>query len=96
MSVKVTLNCQVRENQFGDLHTFLEDNLSNVRNFRGCHEVSVFFDHVNYELILDETWEDIQHHRDYILFITENNIMSQLVSFFKSPPTVKYFNLVNI
>jgi len=96
MSVKVTLNCLVKDHHFGDLQKFLEDNLANVRNFPGCQSVELYFDHANSELLIDEIWQDTSSHQSYISAITESGVFAEFGSFFKAPPAVKYFHRLDI
>ncbi|WP_100913710.1 putative quinol monooxygenase [Pseudoalteromonas spongiae] len=96
MSVKVTLNCQVKTEQFQALLPFLESNLPNVRGFKGNIHVSVLFDEENNEMLLDEEWLTIEDHREYLSFIHENGVLKELSSFLSEPPIIKYFNKVEI
>lgn len=96
MSVRVTLNCQVRPEQFEELTPFLEDNLPNVRGFQGNMQVSVLYDKENCEMLLDEEWLSIESHRAYLKFIDENGVLGQLSAFLKAPPQIKYFKKVEI
>ncbi|OUS03816.1 antibiotic biosynthesis monooxygenase [Gammaproteobacteria bacterium 42_54_T18] len=96
MSIKVTLNCKVQEDQFGTLLPFLNDNLARVRGFAGCRQVNVFFDREKDELLLDEMWVSAEHHQQYIEFISANGVMGGLASFLQGPPDIKYFDVVDV
>lgn len=96
MSVRVTLNCQVKTDQFETLFPFLEDNLPVVRGFKGCIQVRVFFDALSNEMLLEEEWLSQDHHQAYLRFIDANGVLAQLASFLEQPPTIKYFNHVEV
>ncbi|CZF78413.1 hypothetical protein GCE9029_00821 [Grimontia celer] len=96
MSVRVTLNCQVKPDQFQTLLPFLEDNLPNVRGFKGNMQVKVLFDEKNNEMFLDEEWLTLESHQAYLNFIEQNGILEELGSFLLAPPTIKYFDKVEI
>lgn len=96
MSVRVTLNCQVKSGQFESLFPFLEENLPNVRGFRGCMKVSVLYDDVNNEMLLDEEWLDVECHQQYLAFIQGNGVLAKLGAFLVSPPDIKYFGKMEV
>lgn len=96
MSVRVTLNCHVKPERFDQLTPFLEENLPNVRGFKGNLRVSVLYDKENGEMLLDEEWISEQHHQEYLRFIGENGVLDQLSHFLKTSPEIKYFAKVEI
>ncbi|MCG9680944.1 antibiotic biosynthesis monooxygenase [Vibrio sp. Isolate24] len=96
MSVKVTLNCQVKPERFQVLLPFLEDNLPNVRGFQGNMRVKVLFDQKNNEMLLDEEWLTIESHQEYLSFINDNGVLEELSSFLIAPPIIKYFDKIEI
>ncbi|USE69630.1 antibiotic biosynthesis monooxygenase [Pseudoalteromonas maricaloris] len=96
MSVRVTLNCQVKPEQFQALLPFLEHNLPNVRGFKGNLQVSVLYDEKNDEMLLDEEWLTIESHLAYLNFINNNGVLEKLSSFLSAPPNIKYFNKIEV
>jgi len=96
MSVRVTLNCPVKPGQFPAMLPFLEENLPNVRGFKGNLNVSVLFDNVANELLLDEEWLSVESHQAYLGFISSNGILEQLSHFLSEPPQIKYFTLIDV
>ncbi len=96
MSIRVTLNCQVKTGQFNTLLPFLEENLPNVRGFYGNTKVKVLFDETNSEMLLDEEWLSAERHQDYLKFISENGVLDALGEFLVRPPQIKYFKRVDI
>jgi quinol monooxygenase YgiN len=96
MSVRVTLSCQVKSDQFEVLLAFLEKNLPNVRGFNGCMSVTVYFDKESSEMLLEEEWLSIEHHQTYIKYIENNGILGKLAAFLASAPVIKYLQKADI
>ncbi len=96
MSVRVTLNCQVKPEQYDRLVPFLEDNLPRVRSFIGNIYVSVLYNRDNAEMLLDEEWQSVENHQAYLAFIGSNGVMDQLAAFLKAPPSIKYFQRLEV
>ncbi|MES0880508.1 putative quinol monooxygenase [Roseibium sp. SCP14] len=96
MSVWVTLEMTVREQQYAKLEPFLEEKLPAVRSYDGALSVSIFFDQTSNQLLILEEWKSRQHHQSYIQSITENGVMQQLLSFMTTPPEVQYYDRVMI
>lgn len=96
MSVRVTLNCQIKPGEFQVLLPFLEKNLPNVRGFKGNMKVSVLLDKKNNEMLLDEEWLSVENHRSYLKFIEENGVLDKLSSFLNAQPIIKYFEKIEV
>jgi quinol monooxygenase YgiN len=96
MSIRVTLNCQVKPGLFTALLPFLERNLPNVRSFQGNLMVKILFDEESSEMLLDEEWLSVDNHKAYLRFIQDNGVLSELGRFLAAPPQIKYFKLVEI
>ncbi len=96
MSVRVTLNCQIKPGEFQVLLPFLEENLPNVRGFKGNMKVSVLLDKKNNEMLLDEEWLSVENHRSYLKFIKENGVLDKLSSFLNAQPIIKYFEKIEV
>ncbi len=91
MTVRVTLNCQVKSGHIKVLISFLKNHLSNVRSFNGCMSVTIYFDKDNSEMLIEETWLNAEHHQAYIKHIESNGVLSELVQFLELAPVIKYF-----
>ena len=92
MSKKVIIESTVKEGALDRLLPFLTANLTNTRGFAGCLNVTVFLDKKSGKMIFDEEWLSRESHEKYINAIAENGVMSELASFLKSPPEIKYFD----
>ena len=95
MSVRTTLNCQLKNSNQTALKSFLAENLSNVRDFEGCLSVKVFFNTNGNEMLLEEEWINIKHHKNYLKFIEENGVLGELAKFLECPPDIK-LSLIHI
>jgi len=91
MSIRVTLNCKVKSELFESLIVFLQQNLPNVRGFKGNMQVSVLYDKQNNEMLLDEEWLSVPSHQAYMQFIEDNGVLAKLAAFLQAPPQIKYF-----
>ncbi len=96
MSIRVTLNCQIKPDHFQELLPFLETNLPNVRGFNGNLRVSVLFNNENSEMLLDEEWLSVDNHQAYLKFIEDNGVLGKLGAFLDSPPQIRYFQQFEI
>lgn len=96
MNVRVTLNCQVKPDQFEILLPFLEKKLPNVRGFYGCISVTVYFDKGSLEMLLEEEWLSIEHHQTYIKHIESNGVLGALAAFLASAPIIKYLEKADV
>ncbi|KGJ93751.1 putative quinol monooxygenase [Colwellia psychrerythraea] len=96
MSVRVTLNCQIKPKQLEVLLPFLEKNLPKVRGFNGCMNVTVYFDKDSSEMLLEEEWRSIEYHQTYIKHIDNNGILGDLAAFLASAPVIKYLQKAEI
>jgi quinol monooxygenase YgiN len=96
MGVKVIIESDIKKDGLSDLLPFLEANLPNVRGFSGCLNVTVLLNRDTGKMVLDEEWLTVDHHQEYIKFITDNGVMDELRSFLESPPEIKYLDRLSI
>lgn len=88
--MRVILESQVTPGKSDAIMPFLEENLPNVRGFKGCRRVDVLFNAETGVMIFDEDWQSIEDHQAYIDFISRNGVMEQLASYLEQPPKVTY------
>jgi len=96
MSVIVQLSCLIDPDKKAALMPFLEKNLPNVRTFSGCLSVDVCFslegEAVDGQLmLLAEVWESVEHHQQYLSYISANGVMQSLRGHFIADPEIRYF-----
>jgi quinol monooxygenase YgiN len=96
MIKKVIIESTIKAGVLKRLLSFLEDNLPNVRGFKGCLSVTVFLDKESGKMIFDEAWLSVDDHQKYINTIAKNGVMDELVSYLELPPVIKYFDPMEI
>ena len=92
MFVRVQITSTIQQGKVASLMPFLEENLPNVRSFKGCLSVAVLMNNETGAMVLDEEWLSIDHHQKYLAFIEQNGVLGQLASYFEGPPTIQYFD----
>jgi quinol monooxygenase YgiN len=95
-AVKVVIESHMIPEKIEELEGFLADNLSNVRGFKGCCGVDVYFNKAENRMIFDEKWKSIAHHQEYIQSISNSGVLRQLGSYLIGPPEIKYFELLDL
>ncbi|MGH1428540.1 MAG: putative quinol monooxygenase [Arenicella sp.] len=91
MTYRVFLESTVKPESYQHVFKFLEENLPNVRSFRGCLNVTVLYDEENNRLVFDEEWLSIEHHQKYVAFITSNGVLEALIDYLEGEPKVTYY-----
>ena len=97
MSINVMLEFQCREDKIEAFKSVLEVALVDTRNYDGCVSVQVT---VNQEaplnLIFLEVWESREHNEKYLAWRTDTGLFETLSDMLSSPPTIRYFENLNI
>jgi quinol monooxygenase YgiN len=93
---QVILTSKIVKSKQKELEKFLIENLPNVRNFEGCSTVDVYIDDESKEMIFNEEWQSKEDHEKYMIFISNNGVMTQLISFLEGAPKVKYYQKLNV
>jgi quinol monooxygenase YgiN len=96
MSYRVLLESTVNTHTIDSLFTFLEENLPNVRSFKGCLNVTVLFDDEKNMMIFDEEWKSKADHQAYITFIESNGVLQELAGFLQGPPKISYYKKLEL
>jgi quinol monooxygenase YgiN len=96
IGVKVMLTLMIKSETKKEFIEFLHENVPNVRAFEGCSSVKLYFDDTTNEMIISEDWMSKEHHGKYIKYITENGVMTDLISYLQKEPTIKYYGILNI
>ncbi len=92
MTIRVTIQAELKENVYREFKEFLEENLPNVRGFPGALSVSILASTQSNDFMIYEEWQSEDHHKDNIHAITQNGVMGHLASFFKDMPAIKYYS----
>ena len=96
MSYRVMLESKIKLELKKPLFIFLEENLPNVRSFKGCMNVTVLFDEQSGDMLFDEEWISKEHHQAYLAFIQDNGVLADLAAFLQGPPKINYYSKVEI
>ncbi len=96
MTYRVLLESTPNADTIDSLFVFLEENLPNVRSFKGCLGVTVLYDEEANQMVFDEEWKSKDDHEAYIEFIKSNGVMSKLAGFLLGPPKISYFKRIAI
>lgn len=96
MSYRVLLESTVKTETIDSLFSFLEENLPNVRSFKGCLNVTVLFDEAANQMMFDEEWKSKQDHQAYMAFIASNGVLAGLADFLESPPKISYYQKMEL
>lgn len=96
MSYRVLLESTARTETIDSLFPFLEENLPNVRSFKGCLNVTVLFDEATKQMMFDEEWKSKEDHQAYMAFIESNGVLADLAGFLVGPPTISYYRKMDI
>lgn len=95
-ATKVILTLSVKVETKKEFMEFLDKNVPNVRAFKGCNQVNLYFDEKTNEMIISENWDSKIHHGKYIEFISANGVMQELASFLQKEPSIKYYEILKI
>ncbi|EZH74084.1 antibiotic biosynthesis monooxygenase [Aquimarina atlantica] len=93
---EVILKSEVKNSMVNNLMNFLDENLPNVRGFKGCLSVKILFNKETNEMVFYEEWISKNHHTDYIAFISNNGIMAKLAAFLTKAPEINYYHKLAI
>jgi len=96
MTYRVLLESTAIAETIDSLFSFLEENLPNVRSFKGCLNVTVLFEGETNQMMFDEEWETKEDHQAYLAFIESNGVLANLAAFLKGPPTISYYKKIVI
>ncbi|KZX02031.1 hypothetical protein JL49_02500 [Pseudoalteromonas luteoviolacea] len=91
MPVRVQITCSLEPSNYPPLKAFLAQNLPNVRGFEGCERVNILFDETQSKMLIDEDWQSIKAHQNYMVFIGNNGVLEKLTAHFSEPPKISYF-----
>ena len=97
MSINVMLEFQCRADKIEAFKSVLEVALVDTRNYDGCVSVQVTVNHeAPLNLIFLEVWESREHNEKYLAWRTDTGLFETLSDMLSSPPTIRYFENLNI
>ncbi|MES9944542.1 MAG: antibiotic biosynthesis monooxygenase [Candidatus Thiodiazotropha sp.] len=96
MTYRVILESTAKAETIDSLFPFLDENLPNVRSFKGCLNVTILFDKDTNQMVFDEEWKSKEDHQAYIAFIESNGVLADLADFLQGPPKISYYERLSI
>lgn len=97
MSVNVILEVQSKLESIDELKSTFENILPDTRSYDGCIGVQVIGNQDDpLNLVLLETWESRQHYEKYLGWRTETGALDALGAMLSKPPSIRYFDDLNI
>ena len=97
MSVNVILEVQSKPENIEDLISTFNNILPDTRSYDGCLGVQVIGnqdDSLN--LVLLETWESREHYEKYLGWRTETGALEALGAMLSQPPSIRYYDNLDI
>ncbi len=97
MSVVVFLEMQIKPEAVNDVKAFLKDNLADTRAYAGCQGLDVYdnLDETG-NLVIYERWDSRAQYEKYLAWRTETGAMDRVGAMLKAPPSIRYFERVDV
>ncbi len=97
MSVVVVLEVNVKPESANDMNKAMKENFPDTRAFDGCEGIRVHSgqDDPN-NVVLVEHWASKEHHQKYLAWRTETGFMDQLMTMLDGPPSIRYYDEVDV
>ena len=97
MSVVVFLELQVKPEAVNDVKEMLKENLPDTRAYDGCQGLDVYdnMDETG-DLVIYERWDSRPQYEKYLAWRTETGTMDRVGDMLKEPPSIRYFERVDV
>jgi quinol monooxygenase YgiN len=97
MSVVVLLEIQVKPEAVNEVKAMLKENLPDTRAYAGCQGLEVYrnLDETG-NLVFYERWDSREQYQKYLAWRTESGAMDRLGALLKAPPSIRYYERVDI
>ncbi len=97
MSVVVLLELKVKPEAVNDVKGMLKENLPDTRGYDGCQGLDVYdnMDETG-NLVIYERWDSRPKYEKYLAWRTETGAMDRLRAWVKAPPSIRYFERVDV
>ena len=97
MSVIVLLEMKVKPEAVDAVKARLKEALPDTRAYDGCQGVDVCDNtEESGNLVFYERWDSRQHYEKYLAWRTETGAMEQLSASLAGPPSIRYFERVDV
>ena len=97
MSVVLLLGLQVKPEAVNDVKAFMKENLPDTRGYDGCQGLDVYdnMDETG-NLVIYERWDSRPQYEKYLAWRTETGTMDRMGTMVKAPPSIRYFERVDV
>jgi len=97
MGVVVLLEIQVKPEAVNDVKGFMKDNLPDTRSYAGCQGLDVYdnLDETG-NIVVYERWDSREQYEKYLAWRTETGTMDRMGTMLKAPPSIRYFDRVDV
>ena len=97
MGVAVLLEMHIKPDCIDDVKAFMKDNLDDTRSYEGCQGLDVYdnMDETG-NLVIYERWDSRPQYEKYLAWRTETGTMDRMGTMVKAPPSIRYFERVDV
>lgn len=92
----VILEVKVREDKIAELEQLLLKNLPETRTYKGFISIKIHKNVNDSTFVFYEEWETFTDYEAYLKWRTDTGLMELLGETFASPPTIRYWETVNV
>ena len=93
----VILDMQVKPEAVDGVKASLKELLPDTRAYDGCQGLDIYEDlDQSGHLVFYERWDSKEHYQRYLSWRTETGAMEQLGKALVGPPSIKYFDRVDV
>jgi quinol monooxygenase YgiN len=97
MSVVVLLDFRVKPDVIEESKKFFQKTLPETRAYPGCEGLDVYSNADNpTNIVFYERWQSKEHYQKYFAWRTGNGSMDEFGKKLAEPPTIRYFNRLDI
>ena len=93
----VLLEIQVKPECVEEVKAFMKEALPDTRGYDGCQGLDVYGNlDESTNLVFYERWDSRDHYQKYLNWRTETGVLDQLVSKLVGPPSIRYYERVDV
>ena len=97
MSVIVLLEMQVKPEAVNEVKALLKGLLPDTRAYAGCQGIDIYGNTDDAgNLVFYERWDSREHYQRYLAWRTETGVVDQLSAKLTGPPSIRYFERVEV
>ncbi len=97
MSVLVILEIQAKPENVSDMKSLLAEALPDTRAYDGCQGIDIYSNTEDSgNMVFIEYWDSRAHHEKYIAWRTETGDMDKFGAMLTGPPSIRYFEKVDV